>query len=468
MTDLSQILRQALQADPARTALESLDADGGCRALSYGALLSLAEEKAKSLPAEGLGRFEPVLVPVDSRAEDLVDMIAVWLAEGVAVPIHRATPPTVRAALEARLGNRFALDRNVGHSLDRTSPPPERPLLQGASTIVFTSGSTGAPKGVVLRADRQADKLGMIRRQTGWRGGARTLLALQLTFSFGQWVSLLTLISGGTLVLPSRLSADGVAAALRTGGIDRLPTVPTLLRALIERPELAGSGPGAVMAGGEVLPAALGQAIRAFWPESALGDIYGLSETGTCDFFVDGAEYDAAAGSIGRPGDGIAVRLDPDGELLIKSPWAMAGYLDDPETTEAAFDADGYFRTGDLAEIDGAGRYRLIGRAKELINRAGLKVAPLEVEAVLAEHPSVAACLVSGASDPITGERVVACVVPRGQAGEGNLAGLLTGWLAERLERYKVPSEILVLAELPTGRTGKADRGALRRLFDET
>jgi malonyl-CoA/methylmalonyl-CoA synthetase len=462
MTDLSETLRQALTVDPARPALESLDADGVREILCYGALSSMAEDKAGALLADGLRRFEPVLVPVSNRAEDLGDLIAVWLAEGVAVPIHRATPPGVRAALEARLCNRFALDRAV----DQAFLPPERPLLEGASTIVFTSGSTGEPKGVVLRADRQADKLAMIGRQTGWRDGLRTLLALQLTFSFGQWVSLLTLISGGTLVLPDRLSADGVSAALRAGGIDRLPTVPTLLRALIARPELAGHAPGAVMTGGEVLPAALGRAIRAFWPEAALSDIYGLSETGTCDFFVDGHEYDAAAGSIGRPGEGIAVRLDPDGGLRIKSPWAMAGYLDNPDATARAFDADGYFQTGDLAEVDSAGRYRLIGRAKELINRAGLKVAPLEVEAVLAEHPSVAACLISGATDAATGERVVGCVVPQGSVDEALLAGQLTSWLAERIERYKVPSEILVLDALPTGRTGKADRGALRRLFD--
>ena len=109
----------------------------------------------------------------------------------------------------------------------------DRPELEGASTIVFTSGSTGDPKGVVLRADRQAAKLEMIRRQTGWQDGARTLLALQLTFSFGQWVTLLTLISGGTLVLPERLSVDAVADTLADGGIDRLPAVPTLLRGLL-------------------------------------------------------------------------------------------------------------------------------------------------------------------------------------------------------------------------------------------
>jgi long-chain acyl-CoA synthetase len=454
MTDLADALRTSLERYSERPALE-----GHQPPRTHGALLQASQARAADLRAKGLNTFEPVVVPVDNRPADLIDLIGVWLAHGVAVPVHRATPPAARAALERRLGNRFALDRPAEL---QAAGSQDRPELEGASTIVFTSGSTGDPKGVVLRADRQAAKLEMIRRQTGWQDGARTLLALQLTFSFGQWVTLLTLISGGTLVLPERLSVDAVADTLADGGIDRLPAVPTLLRGLLPQTK-AQSFSGTVMAGGEVLPAELGHRLRAHWPQAGLGDIYGLSETGTSDFFVSPDDYGAAAGSIGTPGAGIETRIAEDGELRIRSPWRMIGYLDAPEATAAAFDSDGYFRTGDLARVDSQGHTQLIGRAKELINRGGMKVAPLEVEAALAEHPDVAACLVTGIPDRSTGEAVVACVVPARELDTERLRS----WLGERIERYKVPSRILLVDSLPTGRTGKADRGAAAALFKQ-
>jgi acyl-CoA synthetase (AMP-forming)/AMP-acid ligase II len=462
MTELADTLRASFEKYSARPAVA-----GGTASLTYGALFQAATARAAELRANGIEAFEPVLVPVDNHPDDLAALIGVWLAHAVAVPVHRATPAAARAALEGHLGNRFTLDRSLHGGLGDTR---RRAELEGASTIVFTSGSTGEPKGVVLRADRQVRKLAMIRAQTDWQDGARTLLALQLTYSFGHWVTLLTLISGGTLVVPDRLSVDAVADTLARGGIDRLPAVPTLLRALLERTDVQGFS-GAVMAGGEVLPAGLGRRLRARWPEARLGDIYGLSETGTSDFFVDPDTYDAAAGSIGTPGAGIESRIAEDGELRIRSPWRMVGYLDAPEATAAAFDADGYFRTGDLAQVDEHGNTRLIGRAKDLINRGGMKVAPLEVEAALAEHPNVAACLVAGVPDPATGEAVVACVVPALDAASGpgpetvTDTGRLRAWLGERIERYKVPSRILLVDSLPTGRTGKADRSAVAALF---
>ncbi len=261
--------------------------------------------------------------------------------------------------------------------------------------------------------------------------------------------------------MPERLTLDAVARRLAAGGVDRLPAVPTLLRALTESdvPAFAGT----VLAGGERLPAGLGARIREAWPAAALGDIYGLTETGTSDFFVDPADYDAAAGSRGRPAEGIAVRVAEDGELRIRSPWGMAGYLGDPGLTAAAFDADGYFRTGDLVSRRDDGRLVLVGRASDMINRGGLKVAPREVEDALAAHPGVAAVLVTGIPDRATGEAVAAGVVARPGADLDPEA--LRGWLAERLEKYKAPSRILVLPALPAGRTGKADRGMLRALF---
>lgn len=439
MTALADDLFHALRIHGGAPALESGDG-----AVSHRGLADAAEARTKTLRAEGVGVGVPVPVLVDNRPVDVIELLAVWRLGAVAVPIHRATPETARRALIDRLSSAQAPD--------------------GASTIVFTSGSTGEPKGVVLQAGRQAAKLQTIRRETRWRDGGRTLLALQLSFSFGQWVMALTLLSGGTLVFPERLAVEPAMRCLMTGEIDRLPAVPTLLRGLLDHPEAAAlSGwRGTVMAGGEVLPAALGARIRGAWPEAALGDIYGSSETGTCDFYVDPEVYDAAAGSLGRVGAGIDWTVSDTGELRIRSPWGMAEYLDAPVATTAAFDAGGYFRTGDLVALRDDGRPALIGRAKELINRGGLKVAPLEVEVALAAHPDVAEALVGGLPDPDTGEAVAAVLVP--MPGRTLDIDRLRAWLGERIERYKVPSRLVAVDTLPIGRTGKADRGAVAGL----
>ncbi len=436
MTPLAQVLFEAL----ARRG-DDIVVEGHDEGLSASRIVDEAELGARTLLAEGLRPFAPVPVEVENRPTDVIDLLAVYRAGGVAVPIHRATPEVRRREM-----------------LDMLRPSP---LLEGASTIVFTSGSTGAPKGVVLCADRQADKLAAIGAETRWPRGARTLLALQLTFSFGQWVTWLTILTGGTLVLPERLTVEAVARRLAAGGVDRLPAVPTLLRALLEARVPAFAG--AVLAGGERLPLALGERIRRDWPNAALGDIYGLTETGTSDFFVDPGDYDAAAGSLGRPAKGIEVRIADDGELRIRSPWGMAGYLGDPERTASAYDEDGFFRTGDLVSERPDGRLALVGRASDMINKGGLKVAPREVEDALAAHPDVAAVLVTGIPDQATGEAVAAGVVAR--PGAELDPEVLRGWVAERLEKYKAPGRILVLPALPAGRTGKADRGMLRALF---
>lgn len=420
----------------------------GTATMSHGELARRAEMRAEELMERGVGGFRPNPVFVDNSPGDLIELLGTYRAGGVAVPIHRATPKARADELIARLR-------------------PD-PMLDGASTMVFTSGTTGAPKAAVLSARRQAAKLEMIRRETGWRDGRRTLLALQLTFSFGQWVTWLTLLSGGTLVFPERLSVEAVAAVLARCDVDRAPAVPTLLRGLLHQEATASLNgwSGTVMAGGEVLPSGLGAKIRAAWPQAGLGDIYGLTETGTCDFFVDPPDYDAAAGSLGRPGGDIEIRIAEDGELRIRSPYGMLGYLGDPERTAEAFDENGYFRTGDLAEVRADGRVALVGRAKDLINRGGMKVAPLEVESVLASHPDVAGALVSGVPDPDTGEAVIAVITAapgRDPAPEEVLA-----WAGERLERYKLPARLKVVDALPTGATGKGDRSAVGRLFIET
>ncbi len=446
MTAFADMLFQALADHGATPALE---APGGM-VVTHAELRARAEARAAELSREGAGGFRPLAVLVDNRPADLVELLAAYRCGAVVAPVHRATPPARLDAVRQRLND---------------APAANGAVLDGAGTIVFTSGSTGTPKAVVLSAERQARKLAMIRRETGWEDGGRTLLALQLTFSFGQWVTWLTLLTGGCLIFPERLSAPAVATCLHQGAVDRLPAVPTLLRGLLAETGPIPRNPAAltVMAGGEALSAGLGGKIAAAWPGVRIGDIYGSTETGTCDFFVDPEDYGDAAGSLGRPGADIETTVAVDGELRVRSPYAMRGYLDEPALTAAAVDDDGYFRTGDLVTARADGRLALIGRSKELINRGGFKVAPLEVEAVLAAHADVAGALVTGVSDPRTGE-AVAAVITAAPGRTPDPAAVLD-WAGARLERFKLPSRIQVVDALPTGGTGKADRSAVASLF---
>ena len=138
----------------------------------------------------------------------------------------------------------------------------------------------------------------------------------------------------------------------------------------------------------------------------------------------------------------------------------MNGYLDEPDLTCAAF-ADDFFRTGDLARVRDDGIVELTGRAKELIMRGGAKISPLELDSLLAQHPAVAEALTVGVPDPLMGERIHALVVPR--SGAEIEEAELRIWVAGRIDRFKQPDIYHFGSELPTGRTGKVDRGALRK-----
>jgi long-chain acyl-CoA synthetase len=304
---------------------------------------------------------------------------------------------------------------------------------------------------------------------------ARALVVLQITFIFGMWVMLLTLLKGGTACLHARFDAAAVLAALKDQRISDAAFVPTMLRRFLSldetlsRPLIAGSALQRILTGGEPFGRALGARLAQLMPQAQVVDIYGLTETCSSDFFLVSGERAGPAGTIGRPGPGVEFRIVDEagrelpvavaGELQIRSPFVMSGYLDEPELTRIAF-ADGYFRTGDLVRGRDDGAVELVGRIKEVIVRGGAKVSPLELDQTLAQHPGVAAALTTGVPDPIMGERIHALIVPRGNAGIDEKE--LRQWIAGRIESFKRPDVYHFATELPTGRTGKINRNALR------
>lgn len=458
----------SVAAPPGRWALEDED-----ERISHSEMNAEAGRVADLLTAAGHRRDEAVLVPVSNRARDMVAFFAVWRAGGVVVPVHRTMPGPAVDRLQRQIGApsvvNLRADIDVAATLEtdgpirrlRTdgTPPPE--ILKDAAWVIFTSGSTDEPKGVVHDHQTYLAKMRMIDGVLGYSDDERVLVVLQLSFIFAQWVAMLTLLKGGTAVFRQKFDADGFGEALG-GGVTRAAMVPTMMRALRRHQRLDGvsSYAGAIMSGGEVLDAPLRQWLRDRYPDAKIWDIYGLTETATTDFIVGPEDGAAGAGTIGRPGPGIDYRIaEADGELQIFSPYAMRGYFGAPELTARAFDG-AYFRTGDLARRLDSGYVQLVGRRTDMINRGGNKIAPLEVERVFLEHPEITAALATGVEDSAKGEALHLMVVLAAGA-QATPDGILH-WGRKRLDRQKLPDAIHIATDLPQGRTGKADRRALR------
>jgi acyl-CoA synthetase (AMP-forming)/AMP-acid ligase II len=427
-----------------------------------------ADLVAGLLRAAGVRPHEPVHVAIGNRALDLGTFLGLWRAGAVAVPVHRSAAPLTRGAIERATRARFRVD---ALALDRIAEalPPERPLLEGAALVVFTSGSTGAPKGVVLGHDALARKLAILNRLLGFRPDDVVAVPLQLTFIFGIWASLLAICSGAKLILVPKFTSATLAGLLAAEATV-LAAVPTMLRALLADGAPPAPRLRAVLTGGEALSPSLARGVCDGWPEAELIDLYGSTETGSCDFchrLRDAAE----AGSIGMPTEGVSFRIARDdgalaapgetGELRIRTACGMLGYLDGAELTRSALEAD-HFRTGDLARLRPDGQVELVGRSKEIIARGGNKIAPLEIENALCAHPDIAAALCAGVPDLRLGEAIHAVVVLK--PGLVLSADELRCWASAHLERYKVPDVIVFSDTLPSGATGKASRAMVSSL----
>jgi long-chain acyl-CoA synthetase len=436
---------------------------GAAQRFGFRELLAQADRARDALAQAGLAADEPVHVRVSNQPPDLAAYLGVWLAGGVVVPVHRSSPEGAVAHVLSRTRARFEWDGTLKTLKQET--PPRRPILEGAALIVFTSGSSGLPKGAVLSHRAFAGKLAAIQSLLGFGPEDRTLLVLNITFSFGIWVALLTLLHGGHLVMREKFSASAFLSELAERNITRVAVVPTMMRSLIldlppERLQCRAADLRHVLIGGETLGKGLGETLRTLFAPAQLIDIYGLTETSTCDFFLMPADAARYAGCIGRPSPGVRYRIAEDGELRISSPFLMSGYLDEPGLEPIV---DGWLATGDLARERDPGVVEIGGRKKELIYRGGHKIAPLEVEFACTAHPKVAAALAVGRPDPRLGQRIHALVVPR---GPGLAAAELRAFLADRLDKYKQPDVLYFAAELPAGRTGKADRGRVSAMLD--
>jgi acyl-CoA synthetase (AMP-forming)/AMP-acid ligase II len=467
VTVLARVVAEAAARFGSRPALVP---DGG-RPLTYDELHVASDAVAAALADEGVG--EAAVVGLDHRSD--VDWVVAFVAlakvGAVASGINPRLAPAERASVLARLGaDRVIGDGEVGELLARGRgrvlvdvPPadPDRP-----SVVVFTSGTTGEPKGAEFR-EAQLDAVAAIdlgERAAAWGGGGPMLASTQ--FAHVGFATKLPwyLRTGATVHVLDRWRA---ADALRVIARERMRSiggVAAQIGLLLREPsfdDLDLSAVETIVVGAGPSPAAIvTEARRRF--DAAYSIRYSSTESGgvgTATAFD--ADDDEALHSVGRPRPGVAVRVDPaTGVLELRSPAVMAGYWRDPTRTSAAFTDDGWLRTGDLASIDERGLVRLHGRATDMYIRGGYNVHPAEVEAVLLEHPAVAQVAVVARPDEVMGERGVAVVVPADRRSPPNLDEL-RAFAAGRLASYKLPEHLLVRDELPLTTMDKVDRRLL-------
>ena len=382
--------------------------------------------------------------------------------------------------------------RTTGHDLpfdDLTEGPPiedsDRARLgpDAPVTLLYTSGTTGRPKGA-LGTNRAAianllnmafanAREAIIAGRPPRPAAQVATLSAQPLFHIGGVASIIGAPIGGTkLVMMRKFDVDEAVRLARQEGVTSLGGVPTIARQLIEYPGIGelGFDVRGVPLGGAAVPPDLPVRARAvFGPTVQILNGYGSTETTSAVVLNVGVEYEALPNSVGRPNltaDARVARADGEwlgtgevGELCFRSPQVVKGYWNDEASTAESF-RDGWFHTGDIGYIDEDGFVYVVDRLKDVVIRGGENVYCVEVEAVLHDHPDVTEVAVVGISEPVMGERVCAVVVPRD--GSPPTLAELRAFAAGRLATFKCPEALSVTDELPKTATGKVDKKAVR------
>jgi malonyl-CoA/methylmalonyl-CoA synthetase len=454
--------------DPGRVTLSTVD---GAR-VTAGELAERTARAAGRYAAAGLAPGDRVLVS-GVPSVDFVVAYAAALRYGLAVvPANTAYTPAELANLAAGAAPRLAvLDdpaRLPGFPSTTTDlaalPDGKAEQLDGAqpgdtALIVYTSGTTGRPKGVPLTHANLLSSVHALRIAWRWTPEDRLVLCLPLFHMHGLGVGLHgTLTVGAEALLMPKFDPAAVGTAIRERGVTLFFGVPTMYHRLAGSPHLADLRTVRLAVSGSApLAAELHAAIAGGSGQRVL-ERYGMTETA----MLTSNPYDGERrpGTVGFPLPGVHMRLsERDGgvtEIEVTGPNVISGYLDRPDADAEAFTADGWFRTGDLGILDGDGYLTISGRAKELIISGGYNVYPREVEEVLRAHPAVADAAVVGAPSTEWGETVVAFVVA--DAADEELAV----WCAERLAPYKRPRLWRRTETIPRNALGKVLRHELK------
>ena len=357
-------------------------------------------------------------------------------------------------------------------ALDSPPSAKESPASDTA-VIIYTSGTTGRPKGAEITHGNLASNLEALHTAWGWQPDDILLHVLPIFHVHGLFVALHgALYAGATTLLMREFNAQRTLQMLASGQCTVFMAVPTIHQRLLDVPnahQFDLSRVRLITSGSDRLPDEVFTSFQKTFGYTLL-ERYGMTETGmNCSNPLNG---ERRLGSVGLPLSGVEVRIvNPEndqpllireiGEVQLRGPNIFKGYWQQPQKTAESFSADGWFRTGDLGFLEQDGYLTLCGRSKDLIISGGLNIYPPEVERVLAEHPSVAACAVIGCPDREWGEQVTAVVVLNRDA---SVTGQdLIAFCRERLAPYKSPKSIFFKEDLPRNAMGKVQKAELRK-----
>ncbi|MBI5068599.1 MAG: AMP-binding protein [Deltaproteobacteria bacterium] len=475
--------------------LGDLAAHGGKLALRHGAgaveyrqLDRMARAHAGRLLAEGVRPGDRVAVWAEPEPATAVALVGNALLGAATVPLNPALGDRDLAHVLRDAGPRLVLSAEPARHLQKTpgvlpvrhdGPPAAlEPVAAGAvGLVLYTSGTTGPPKGAAITFGACAFDLDALADAWGWTAADQLVHALPLFHVHGLVLGLFgTLRRGASLQLLPRFTPEAVCAAMGDGGT-LLFAVPTMYHRLAEHAEAHAADAARLararllVSGSAGLPVRENERLWKLFGQRVV-ERYGLTET----LIITAARHDGprTPGTVGPPLPGLELRLLDEaghpvapgsealGEVVVRGPSVFPGYLNRPDATAAAIDAQGWFHTGDIATLTAAGEVRIVGRkATDLIKTAGYKVGAGEVEAALLEHPAVREAAVVGLPDEDLGERIAAFVVP--YEGKSPSPQELADHVAALLAPHKRPRLVRLVPALPRNAMGKVLKAELAR-----
>jgi acyl-CoA synthetase (AMP-forming)/AMP-acid ligase II len=501
--------------------------DGDVR-LSYGELDTAVTEAARAFLAAGLAKGDRAAVWAPNSWEWVVAALGLQRAGGVLVPLNTRFKGDEAAFILRKSGARMLyvvgeflgrdyplslLDAVGGPSGGRPSGLPDLEhivtfgpdrwhglptwadfVTAGAaldvaevhrraaeigpddlSDMLFTSGTTGHPKGAMCTHGQTLRAYAVWASVVGLRQGDRYLIVNPFFHGFGYKAGWLACVIAGATILPEKtLDVAHVLDVVRSERVTVLPGTPTLYQTMLEHPAFSDEGVSSLrlaVTGAASVPPSLLHRIRERLGFQHVVTGYGLTES--CAI-VSMGRYDdpleTIATTSGRPLPGLSViavdeqgrqvPVGTEGEILVRGYTVMKGYFDEAAETAATIDKDGWLHTGDVGVIDADGRIRITDRIKDMFIVGGFNAYPAEIEKILDDHPAVALCAVIGVPDVRMGEVGAAFVVPRRGARIDEAE--LISWARERMANYKVPRQVRVVSELPTNAAGKVLKTVLR------
>lgn len=462
------------------------------KSVTYGQYWTNIRKMASVLKTKGIQENDHVILRCTQNINYLTIFSALQYIKAVVVPVEKSTAPDRMTEIGKKVdakwlisdaeaeGMKFLSEKEIAKEMvDADELSLTLPEKEDRSMILFTTGTTGASKGVVMHHRNDVGIAGNVMVGTGMKKNNTEIIPMPLNHSFGIRRYQSDMVNGGTVCLMDGMAFVGVLwKLLDKYQASSLAIAPATLGIVFQ---LSGDRLGDykdqidyIQIGSAPLSEADKERLLTLLPNTRLYNFYGSSEAG-CSCILEFSGKDNKVGCIGRPTINSKVRFtDEDGNVLpngsAEEPaflsWGgdivMEGYYNDPELTEKTI-LDGYVKTNDLGYLDEEGRCILVGRADDVVNYGGTKISPAEIENCALDYEGIQDCAFTSVPDPITGELPVMLVVPK----EGYEEAEFVRFLTERLEGYKLPQAVYKIEEVPKTFKGSVLRKEVKKIAEK-